>query len=76
MRPFGRHLHNQIIVPLVVASVVVAVVAMAIAVALVGRIIQSWIDEGAQSVIANTQSRLNTHHSQSPCPRIRFRPQV
>ncbi len=58
MRPFGRHLHNQIIVPLVVASVVVAVVAMAIAVALVGRIIQSWIDEGAQSVIANTQSRL------------------
>lgn len=58
MRPFGRHLHNQIIVPLVVASVVVAVVAMAIAVALVGRIIQSWIDESIEAVIVNTHSRL------------------
>ncbi len=58
MRPFGRHLHNQIIVPLVVASVVVAVVAMSIAVALVGRIIQSWIDQSIASVIVNTKSGL------------------
>jgi HD-GYP domain-containing protein (c-di-GMP phosphodiesterase class II)/HAMP domain-containing protein len=58
MRPFGRHLHNQIIVPLVLASIVVAIVAMAVAVSLVGRIIQSWIDQSVDSALVNTESRL------------------
>lgn len=58
MRPFGRHLHNQIIVPLVVASIVVAIVATLVASTLIGHITQSWIDESVESVIINTRSRL------------------
>ncbi|MCE5192222.1 MAG: HD domain-containing protein [Actinomycetia bacterium] len=58
MRPFGRHLHNQIIVPLVAASIVVAIVATLVASTLIGRITQSWIDESVESVIINTRSRL------------------
>ncbi len=58
MNPFGRHLHNQIIAPLLVASVVVAVVAMIIAVTLIGQIIDSWIDQTAESAMVNVVSRL------------------
>lgn len=64
MRPFGRHLHNQIIVPLVLASIVVAVVAMAVAVGLVGQIIQSWIDQSVDSAIVSTKSRLEVASSE------------
>ena len=58
MNPFGRHLHNQIIAPLLVASVVVAAVAMIIAVTLIGQIIDSWIDQTAESATMNVVSRL------------------
>lgn len=58
MNPFGRHLHNQIIAPLLVASVVVAAVAMIIAVTLIGQIIDSWIDQTAESATVIVVSRL------------------
>lgn len=58
MNPFGRHLHNQIIAPLLVASIVVAAAAMIIAVTLIGQVIDSWIDQTAESATVNVVSRL------------------
>lgn len=58
MNPFGRHLHNQIIAPLLVASVFVAAAAMIIAVTLIGQIIDSWIDQTAASATVIVVSRL------------------
>lgn len=63
MNPFGRHLHNQIIAPLLMASVVVAAAAMIIAVALIGQIIDSWIDQTAESALGNVVSRLEESSS-------------
>lgn len=45
----SRHLHSQIVVPLVVALVCVGIVATLVAVGLIGTIITSWIDENATS---------------------------
>jgi hypothetical protein len=58
MNPFGRHLHNQLIAPLLLASIVVAAAAMIIAVTLIGQIIDSWIDQTAESATVNVVSRL------------------
>lgn len=45
----SRHLHSQIVVPLVLALMCVGVVATLVAVSLIGMIITGWIDENAGS---------------------------
>lgn len=47
IRPFGRHLHNQVAIPLLIALVAVGVIATIVAVAMVDRIVQRWIGENA-----------------------------
>ncbi|MRR11342.1 hypothetical protein EG835_02390, partial [bacterium] len=52
MRPLpwlSRHLHSQIVIPLVLALMCVGVVATLVAVSLIGMIITGWIDENAAS---------------------------
>ena len=41
---FGRHLHNQIVVPLVMALLVVGAVATVVAITMIGRVINEWIE--------------------------------
>lgn len=57
INPFGKHLHNQIIVPLVVASMVVGVVATLVAWALLDQVIRGWIDETATATSASVAAR-------------------
>lgn len=59
LNPFGKHLHNQIIVPLVVASVVVGVVATLVAWALLDQVIRGWIDETATATSASVVARFD-----------------
>jgi putative nucleotidyltransferase with HDIG domain len=59
LNPFGKHLHNQIIVPLVVASLVVGVVATLVAWTLLDQIIRSWIDEAATATSASVVARFD-----------------
>jgi len=49
---FGRHLHNQIVIPLVCVLVVVGAIATFVAVALIGRVINDWIEDTARSTSA------------------------
>ncbi|MHB1340962.1 MAG: HD domain-containing phosphohydrolase [Coriobacteriia bacterium] len=57
--PFGRHLHNQIVYPLLAALVAVGVVAVVVAVSLIGQVIEKWIDQNAQATLVNVESRLD-----------------
>lgn len=57
--PFGKHLHNQIIVPLVVASLVVGVVATLVAWILLDQVITGWIDETAAATSASVAARFD-----------------
>ncbi|MDO9557957.1 MAG: HD domain-containing protein [Coriobacteriia bacterium] len=59
LNPFGKHLHNQIVVPLVVASLVVAVVATVVAWVLLDQIINGWIDETATATSAGVVVRFD-----------------
>lgn len=45
----GRHLHSQIVAPLVAALIVVGIIATLVAVSLIGRIINDWVDQTARS---------------------------
>ncbi len=58
---FGRHLHSQIVVPLVFVLLTVGTVATIVAVSLIGRVINDWIDETAratsEAVIAQIEER-------------------
>jgi len=64
INPFGKHLHNQIIVPLVVASLVVGVVATLVAWVLLDQIIRGWIDETATATSANVAARFDDKSAQ------------
>lgn len=55
---FGRHLHNQIVMPLVVASVVVGIVATVLAVYLLSRLIDDWVDVSAAAAAESVESAL------------------
>ncbi|MBN2405031.1 MAG: HD domain-containing protein, partial [Coriobacteriia bacterium] len=57
--PFGKHLHNQIIVPLVVATLVVGVMATLVAWALLDQIINGWIDETASATSTGVSARFD-----------------
>ncbi|MGB4592624.1 MAG: HD domain-containing phosphohydrolase [Coriobacteriia bacterium] len=57
--PFGRHLHNQIVYPLLAALVAVGVVAVVVAVTLIGQVIERWIDQNARATLVNVSSRLD-----------------
>jgi putative nucleotidyltransferase with HDIG domain len=53
-----RHLHSQIVVPLVGAVVVVGAIATMVAVSLIGVIITQWIDQSALSTSQTAKSAL------------------
>ena len=50
---FGRHLHNQIVIPLVAVLIVLGVVATVVAISFMGIILTEWVDQTAQSVSAS-----------------------
>ncbi|MCE5203989.1 MAG: HD domain-containing protein [Actinomycetia bacterium] len=56
---FGKHLHNQIVYPLLASLVMVGVIAVVVAVSMIGQVIERWIDANAESTIVNVESRLN-----------------
>jgi len=64
INPFGKHLHNQIIVPLVVASMIVGVVATLVAWALLDQVIRGWIDETATATAASVEARFEDRSSE------------
>lgn len=57
--PFGRHLYNQIIIPLIVAAILVAGLATAVAVHFLGDLTTDWVDEVAQGVVSNLNARID-----------------
>ena len=58
---FGRHLHSQIVLPLLVVLLLVGTVATVVAVSIIGRVINDWVDETSRStsaaVIAQIEER-------------------
>lgn len=57
--PFGRHLYNQIVIPLVVAAILVAMIATAVAVHFLNDLTTDWVDEVAQGVVTNLNARID-----------------
>ncbi|MDI6900748.1 MAG: HD domain-containing protein [Anaerosomatales bacterium] len=58
-RLFGKHLHNQIVVPLLVAAMIVGVVATLVAVGLISRVVNEWIDQNASATNASVVARID-----------------
>jgi putative nucleotidyltransferase with HDIG domain len=60
MRPvsFGRHLHSQIVLPLLVVLVLIGTIATVVAVSIIGRVINDWVDETARSTSAAVIAQL------------------
>ena len=56
---FGRHLHNQIVMPLVVAVSIVAIVATGLAVYLLSQLMQRWVDDTARASSESLASALS-----------------
>jgi len=54
---FGRHLYNQIVMPLVVASLVVGVVATIVAVYFLSNLTDTWVDQVAENSVTSLQER-------------------
>jgi len=54
MKPssLSRHLHSQIVLPLLVVLLVVGTVATVVAVSIIGRVINDWVDETSRSTSA------------------------
>ena len=57
--PFGRHLHNQIIVPLLAASLAVALLATFIGVQRLSGIVDSWVGTQTQQTLDSINGRLD-----------------
>lgn len=58
-RIFGKHLYNQIVMPLVAASLVVGLVATIVAVYFLSGLTDDWIDSVALGATQNLESRFN-----------------
>src|SRR5574340_1554641 len=58
---FGRHLHNQIVGPLILAILVVGVLAAVVAVSLIGTVINDWIDQSARATSSAVIAHLQEH---------------
>jgi len=58
IRLFGKHIHNQIVVPLVVALTLVGILASVVGTALLGQVIQRWVAENAAASSATLSTRL------------------
>ena len=56
---FGKHLYNQIVIPLVLASLVVGVVATIVAVYFLGGLTDTWVDQIAKNAVSNLGTQLN-----------------
>lgn len=61
---FGKHLHNQIVLPLIVALIIVGVVGSAVAITLLGQVIQRWIDEDVTAVSSTLSARFEDEAQQ------------
>jgi HAMP domain-containing protein len=59
LRPFGRHLHNQIVIPLLLASVSVALVATFVGVYRLSGIVDSWVEGNTRQAAAAARARLD-----------------
>lgn len=58
-RIFGKHLYNQIVMPLVAASLMVGLVATIVAVYFLSGLTDDWIDSVARGATQNLESRFN-----------------
>lgn len=61
VRLFGRHLHNQIIIPLVLALGLVGIAATVVAVSLIDGIINDWIEQSVAATSSAASARLMDH---------------
>ncbi|MFA5843885.1 MAG: HD domain-containing phosphohydrolase [Coriobacteriia bacterium] len=59
-RLFGKHLHNQIIAPLVIVAAIVGFIATLVAVILLSRVIDQWVDQAAHSTTGNVVARIQS----------------
>jgi len=57
---FGRHLYNQIVVPLVLASVAVGMIATGVALFFLGTLTDEWVEEVAAGSVQNLESRFDS----------------
>lgn len=56
-QPFGRHLHNQIVVPMLVVSLCVAIVATVVGVLMLQGLIDDWVGDNAGQAVVTAQSK-------------------
>lgn len=56
---FGKHLYNQIVIPLVLALLIVGVVATIVAVYFLGGLTDAWVDQVAENTISNLNEHMN-----------------
>ena len=56
---FGKHLYNQIAVPLVLAALAVGIIATVIAVYFLSTLTDQWVDSTAEAATAHLEQRLN-----------------
>ena len=61
---FGRHLYNQIVMPLVLASLVVGVLATIVAVYFLSSLTEAWVEQLAESTTVNIDQRI-THRGRN-----------
>jgi putative nucleotidyltransferase with HDIG domain len=56
-QPFGKHLHNQIVIPLLAVSVAVAVIATVVGVLWLQTLIEDWVGSNTEQAVATAQSK-------------------
>ena len=61
---FGRHLYNQIAVPLVLAALAVGIVATVVAVYFLSALTDQWVDHTAEATTAHLEERFNAVSSE------------
>lgn len=58
LQPFGKHLHNQIMIPLLVAALGVAIIATFVGVYTLGGIVDRWMGGSSEQAAAEARSQL------------------
>ncbi|MDO8914862.1 MAG: HD domain-containing protein [Coriobacteriia bacterium] len=57
-QPFGRHLHNQIVIPLLAVSLCVAIVATVVGVFILQGLIEDWVGGNAEQAASTVRANL------------------
>lgn len=63
LNPFGKHLHSQVIWPLMFAAAVVGIVATLVAVGILGGVTERWLDESSRGTVTSTVAAIEAMHN-------------